>query len=81
MEQALHAALCSARELRHHDAARGYRDHAELLEIVQSGKVRSEQAHHARFRSDQILDAYEIFGQAARTRALRVLIELDVPAV
>jgi alcohol dehydrogenase len=46
-----------------------------LLEIVQSGTDRSERLITHRFRSDQILDAYEIFGQAARTRALRVLIE------
>ena len=46
-----------------------------LLKIAESGKHRSEQTRHAPVPVGSILDAYEIFGQAPRTRALRVLIE------
>jgi alcohol dehydrogenase len=46
-----------------------------LLKIVQSRKLDPSTLITHRFRLDQILDAYETFGQAARTHALKVLIE------
>jgi alcohol dehydrogenase len=46
-----------------------------LLKIVRSRKLDPSTLITHRFRLDQILDAYETFGQAVRTRALKVLIE------
>jgi alcohol dehydrogenase len=45
-----------------------------LLRTVQSQKIDPKLLITHRFRSDQILDAYETFGHAARTRALKVII-------
>ncbi|MDU1668738.1 MAG: zinc-dependent alcohol dehydrogenase family protein [Bradyrhizobium sp.] len=46
-----------------------------LLKTVQSKKLEPKLLITHRFRLDQILDAYETFGAAARTHALKVLIE------
>lgn len=46
-----------------------------LLKTVQSKKLEPKRLITHRFRLDQILDAYETFGAAARTHALKVLIE------
>jgi alcohol dehydrogenase len=45
-----------------------------LLKTVQSKKVDPKLLITHRFRLDQILDAYETFGRAASTRALKVII-------
>jgi alcohol dehydrogenase len=45
-----------------------------LLKTVQSKKVDPKLLITHRFRLDQILDAYETFGHAASTRALKVII-------
>jgi alcohol dehydrogenase len=45
-----------------------------LLKTVQSRKLDPKQLITHRFTFDQILDAYETFGQAARTGALKVII-------
>jgi len=45
-----------------------------LLKTVQSRKLDPKQLITHRFTLDQILDAYETFGQAARTGALKVII-------
>jgi alcohol dehydrogenase len=45
-----------------------------LLQTVQSRKVDPKLLITHRFGLDQILDAYEVFGNAARTRALKVII-------
>jgi alcohol dehydrogenase len=46
-----------------------------LLKTVQSGKIDPMRLITHRFKLGQILDAYDTFGQAASTRALKVLIE------
>jgi alcohol dehydrogenase len=46
-----------------------------LLKTVQSGKIDPKRLITHRFRLDKILDAYDTFGQAASTGALKVLIE------
>jgi alcohol dehydrogenase len=46
-----------------------------LLKTVQSGKIDPKRLITHRFRFDQILDAYDTFGQAASSGALKVLIE------
>ena len=46
-----------------------------LLKTVQSKKLEPKRLITHRFRLDQILDAYETFGAAAKTHALKVLIE------
>ncbi|MGJ5075547.1 zinc-dependent alcohol dehydrogenase family protein [Bradyrhizobium oligotrophicum] len=46
-----------------------------LLKTVQSRKLEPKRLITHRFRLDQILDAYETFGAAAKTHALKVLIE------
>ena len=46
-----------------------------LLKTVQSRKLDPKPLITHRFRLDQILDAYETFGHAASTGALKVIIE------
>jgi alcohol dehydrogenase len=46
-----------------------------LLRIVQSRKVDPRRLITHRFKLDTIIDAYETFGHAAETRALKVVIE------
>ncbi|MGZ9190605.1 MAG: zinc-binding dehydrogenase, partial [Nitrospira sp.] len=46
-----------------------------LLKTVQSKKIDPQLLITHRFKFDQILDAYETFGHAASTRALKVIIE------
>ena len=46
-----------------------------LLKVVAAGKIDPKLLITHRFKLDQILDAYETFGHAADTRALKVLIE------
>ena len=46
-----------------------------LLKTVQSGKIDPKRLITHRFKMQNILDAYETFGNAASTRALKVLIE------
>jgi len=47
-----------------------------LLKTVQSGRIEPKKLISHRFKFDKILDAYETFGAAARTGALKVLIEM-----
>ena len=46
-----------------------------LLNILRSGKIDPKRLITHRFKLDRILDAYETFGHAAGTKALKVLIE------
>ena len=46
-----------------------------LLKTVQSGKIDPKRLITHRFKLANILDAYDTFGRAASTRALKVLIE------
>jgi alcohol dehydrogenase len=46
-----------------------------LLDILQSGKIDPKRLITHHFTLDKILDAYETFGHAADTRALKVIIE------
>jgi alcohol dehydrogenase len=46
-----------------------------LLKVVAAGKIDPKLLITHRFKLNQILDAYEAFGHAADTRALKVLIE------
>jgi len=46
-----------------------------LLDILHAHKIDPKQLITHRFKFDQILDAYETFGNAAKTKALKVLIE------
>jgi alcohol dehydrogenase len=46
-----------------------------LLKTVQAGKIDPKRLITHRFRLDEILQAYDTFGRAADTRALKVLIE------
>lgn len=46
-----------------------------LLKTVQSGKIDPTQLITHHFKLDQILDAYDTFGRAAETKALKVIIE------
>jgi len=47
-----------------------------LLKTVESGKIDPGRLITHRFALDQILDAYETFGQAAKTGALKVIIDV-----
>ncbi len=46
-----------------------------LLKTVQSGKIDPKKLITHRFKLDAILDAYDTFGRAASTQALKVIIE------
>ena len=46
-----------------------------LLKTVQSKKINAKLLITHRFKLDKILDAYETFGHAASTGALKVIIE------
>jgi alcohol dehydrogenase len=46
-----------------------------LLKTVQSGKIDPTRLITHHFKLDQILDAYDTFGRAAETRALKVIID------
>src|SRR6204780_4339896 len=46
-----------------------------LLKTVQAGKIDPKRLITHRFKLDKILDAYDTFGRAASTQALKVLIE------
>lgn len=46
-----------------------------LLKLLGAGKVDAKRLITHRFRLDQILDAYETFGNAATTHALKVILE------
>ena len=46
-----------------------------LLNIVKSNRLDAAQLITHRFKLDKILDAYETFGHAADTHALKVIIE------
>ena len=48
-----------------------------LLKTVRSGKIDPSKLITHRFKLDQILDAYETFGSAATTHALKVIIESE----
>jgi alcohol dehydrogenase len=47
----------------------------KLLNILGSGKIDPKRLITHRFKFDRILDAYETFGHAADTKALKVIIE------
>ena len=47
-----------------------------LLNILGSHKIDPKLLITHRFKLDKILDAYETFGHAANTRALKVIIEV-----
>jgi alcohol dehydrogenase len=47
-----------------------------LLKIVRSKKIDPTRLITHRFKLDQILDAYDTFGRAAETKALKVIIEM-----
>jgi alcohol dehydrogenase len=47
-----------------------------LLKTVQVRKIDPKQLITHRFKLDRILEAYEIFGQAAKSQALKVIIEV-----
>ena len=59
-----------------HDAAGRHRHHADAAQdrAIRQRSIRSCLITH-RFKLDKILDAYDTFGRAASTRALKVLIE------
>ena len=47
-----------------------------LLKTVRSGKIEPKRLITHHFRLDQILDAYETFGNAGSTQALKVIIDV-----
>ena len=48
-----------------------------LLQTVASGKVKPEQLVTHRFALEDILDAYEVFGNAAREKAMKVILRAE----
>ena len=46
-----------------------------LLEVLRSGKIDPRRLITHRFKLDAMLDAYEAFGHAAKSGALKVLVE------
>jgi alcohol dehydrogenase len=50
-----------------------------LLETVQASRIDSRQLITHRFKFDDILQAYDTFGKAAQSKALKVIIETSTP--
>ncbi|MDO8993086.1 MAG: hypothetical protein Q7U83_08485, partial [Daejeonella sp.] len=48
-----------------------------LLETVQSNRIQPEKLITHRFSFDKILDAYEVFGNAAREKAIKELLVIN----
>jgi alcohol dehydrogenase len=48
----------------------------DLLKIVRSRRIDPKLLITHRFKFDKILDAYETFGHAAKTGALKVIVEI-----
>jgi alcohol dehydrogenase len=46
-----------------------------LLQTVASGKVKPEQLVTHRFALDNVIQAYEVFGNAAREKAMKVVLK------
>ena len=46
-----------------------------LLSVLRSGKIEPRRANYPCFTLDDIVEAYETFGNAASTHALKVIIE------
>jgi threonine dehydrogenase-like Zn-dependent dehydrogenase len=59
----------------HHDAARRRNVHAHAPSHGSDGKLRPAQLITHRFPFSRIMDAYETFGNAAKEKALKVIIE------
>ena len=59
----------------HHHAVGRYGDDPMLFKTVSSHKIDPKLLITHRFKLDDILDAYETFGNAAKTKALKVIIE------
>jgi alcohol dehydrogenase len=45
-----------------------------LLKTVVSGKIKPEELITHRFKLDEILNAYEVFGNAAKEKAMKVIL-------
>jgi threonine dehydrogenase-like Zn-dependent dehydrogenase len=61
-------------EHHNHDPAGRHRHDTMLFKTVQAGKIDPKLLITHRFNFDGILDAYDTFGRAASTRALKVII-------
>jgi alcohol dehydrogenase len=48
-----------------------------LLKTVQSGKLKPEQLITHRFKLSEIMQAYEVFGNAAKEKAMKVILSAD----
>jgi alcohol dehydrogenase len=45
-----------------------------LLKTVESGKIKPEELITHRFKLDEIIKAYEVFGNAAKEKAMKVIL-------
>ncbi|NIH75535.1 threonine dehydrogenase-like Zn-dependent dehydrogenase/GNAT superfamily N-acetyltransferase [Ochrobactrum sp. P20RRXII] len=52
-----------------------------LMRTVQSGKIDPKKLITHRFKLDDVIDAYDTFQQAAKTRAIKVIIETSAAAI
>jgi len=66
----LHLERCGPQHFHYH-AARRYRNIPMLFKTVRSRKIDPKRLITHRFKLDQILDAYETFGSAAKTKHSR----------
>ena len=48
-----------------------------LLKVVQSGKVQPAKLATHRFKLEDVMKAYDVFGNAAKERALKVVLKND----
>jgi len=60
----------------HHHLTDRYCDHADAAQDGAVSKDRSGVAITHRFKLNRILEAYETFGRAAKTQALKVIIDI-----
>ena len=59
----------------HHHAAGRYGHHTDVVQDSARKKIDPKLLITHHFKLDKILDAYETFGNAAETKALKVIIE------
>lgn len=66
----------SGRSICHNDAASRYRQPAHAAEDRAVDKIARQQLITRRFPIERIVEAYDTFGRAADTSALKVIIEV-----
>ena len=66
--------VCGTATVHHHALGR-HRYHTNAVQYGSNNKIDPKRLITHRFKLDQILDTYDTFGNAAKTKALKVIVE------